>query len=215
MIRNLNIPKNDHGAFVDLIEMSDKDIQDLKISLKSIDYGSLVISELVEVLADKVGKRANILIKLYYTFAQWNLDSTAFLNLIYDAYLNITESQTVSRDMFLHAFKDVIVVNSPIKIKLKADILRSEFDRKIIDTRIITDIRPVFLSNNGDGLSGCIIVHNLRIKIEDSINGEIEQYYSLSADEIDSLIENLQRAKEKAIALQSVVKGTNLDMISI
>lgn len=88
------------------------------------------------------------------------------------------------------------------KLTVKAMDLLSETTNMFIESRILTDVRPMF-ERYSDELNGnALIVHQLRI--EYILNDESAKFFvSLDLDDLKKLKENIERAMNKQAAIEA------------
>lgn len=96
----------------------------------------------------------------------------------------------------------------------KSLVLHAEHENVFYDSKVITDIRPVFNRDTPDhfdgiSLEGFLISHQLRITAISSDNRK-DFYFSLSDQEIENLIVSLKRAQKKSHLLQRRFEDSNL-----
>lgn len=71
--------------------------------------------------------------------------------------------------------------------------------------RVITNVRPVFGLKVDDGPAATILTHTLKLEYQ-TVDGAGEFFVALTLDDIDSLRNALQRAKDKDANLRTVYK---------
>lgn len=98
-----------------------------------------------------------------------------------------------------------LVEHEQVKILHKSVAVSLEHDRLYMDSRIITDIRPVFSDEVRDGVKGAMLTHVLRI---DALHaGQRESYYvALDKQDLASLKSAVLRAEEKDMELQATLE---------
>ncbi len=82
-------------------------------------------------------------------------------------------------------------------LEAKANDLQKDFEHLYCQSRVVTDLRPVFGDKVDDGPVRMLITHALRIGYHDFGNHK-ELYVALDDAHIERLIEQLTRAQEKA-----------------
>jgi len=93
-------------------------------------------------------------------------------------------------------------------VTAKAMDVLTEQERTYCSARILTDIRPVFTSSVTSP-SGAMIIHNLQIRFHSGKEHE-EFYFALDTNDIKQLKSVVERAEEKAKALQTVIETAKL-----
>lgn len=94
----------------------------------------------------------------------------------------------------------------------KAQDIFTETDQTFLDSRIITDIRPVYGDNPDEGPSGVVVVHNLRLRY--FREGQERQFsVALRIRDLDELSRVIDRAQRKAISFHKLIKDLDLSSI--
>lgn len=102
----------------------------------------------------------------------------------------------------------------PLEVAAKAIGLAYEQDHIIHGRpRVLTDVRPIFGSGPTDpDLRGAMVVHTLRLDYH--VGARVEELFlALDADELDELIQVLERARSKAHALESYLRGSDIHYV--
>src|SRR5581483_3607269 len=98
----------------------------------------------------------------------------------------------------------------PIFVGQNAFSLIYDNERVLSQTRIISDLRPVYGPRVEEGPAGAIVVHTLKFEYQ-TISGPTEFFLALTLEDIESLLSTLQRAKEKDSNLRTVYKTMFFD----
>jgi len=102
----------------------------------------------------------------------------------------------------LMRFLDVLLESKTLFLSAKATSLSSEFEQVYSESRILTDIRPIFENDTTGQLLGHFLVHNLKLVVETS-QGDRELFVALGEDALESLGKDIERARLKARQLQA------------
>ena len=93
----------------------------------------------------------------------------------------------------------------------KVNALMTEYGNVFLQSRIVTDIRPVFGINPEDVPEAGIIIHNLHIHYQDDSEGAHKDFYiALDSNDIKNLKAALVRAEAKERSLQILYDKTGL-----
>jgi hypothetical protein len=93
----------------------------------------------------------------------------------------------------------------------KVNGLLTEYGNVFLQSRIVTDIRPVFGINPNDVPEAGIIIHNLHIHYQDDSEGAHKDFYiALDTNDIKNLKAALIRAEAKEKSLQLLYDKTGL-----
>ena len=78
------------------------------------------------------------------------------------------------------------------------------------NARILSDIRPVF-AESADSASAAVVIHNLQIGFHEGGTGPHKEFYvALDTGDLRKLKELIVRAEKKDIALQTMLKSSNV-----
>jgi hypothetical protein len=96
----------------------------------------------------------------------------------------------------------------PLMLAAKASTLQREHTNILMDTRVITDIRPVFLEGP-DSAQGAMIVHLLKLSYFHD-NEAKEIFVAMDSDDLSELERTITRAKAKTKTLRDIMARTEL-----
>ncbi|MEH2253582.1 hypothetical protein [Nostoc sp.] len=100
-----------------------------------------------------------------------------------------------------------------LDISEKASNLLIEHERIFSDSRIVTDIRPVFDSETEKKVKAAILIHTLKIQYRD-VGGTKEFYVALDSDDLDNLYEQIVIAINHRDVLGSVLQKAEIECIN-
>jgi hypothetical protein len=115
---------------------------------------------------------------------------------------------------FTERLTTLLALDSFNIIGLKAKELQRQSERTFCESRILTDLRPVFGNEIGEAPTAMIVVHTLKI-VSHETSGHKDFYVALDAEDIASLKKTLERAEEKAQSLKAVLDKTGLRTIDL
>ncbi len=96
----------------------------------------------------------------------------------------------------------------------KANNLLAEREKLLLDTNILTDIRPVFDDDQDYKIKCSLIIHNLKIEfLEHSEHKEI--FFALDSDDLKKLKDNITRAEKKEKSIREQFKTSNVSFLDI
>ena len=95
-------------------------------------------------------------------------------------------------------------------LTLRANNLATERERILSETEITTDIRPIFDEKNKK-IDAATILHNLKLKYYKDGRAR-EEYFSLSADDIKKLKQQIADAENKELMLRKEIKLLYIDV---
>jgi hypothetical protein len=117
------------------------------------------------------------------------------------------------RQRLLNLLDALETIGSSLDISDRASDLLIEHERIFSDSRIVTDIRPVFDSETERKVEGVILVHTLRIQYRDT-EGAKEFYVALDSDDLDNLHDQIIVAMDNREALESILKKVKIECIN-
>jgi hypothetical protein len=101
-------------------------------------------------------------------------------------------------------------------VAIKAKELQSLCERTVCDTRILTDVRPIYGESTVNPPTGMIVIHTLKIGYHDSGTGRHKEFYvALDDSDIAELRKALDRATEKTQSLKPVIEKTGVRLIDL
>ena len=101
-------------------------------------------------------------------------------------------------------------------VAIKAKELQTLCERTLCETRVLTDIRPVFGESGANAPTAMIVIHTLKLGYHDSGTGRHKEFYvAMDASDIAELRKALDRATEKAQSLKPVVDKTGIPLIDL
>lgn len=115
------------------------------------------------------------------------------------------------RDDFQARLLEVLNIADPLGVIAKAGTLSVEHEHSLTESRILTDIRPVFEQDDPQAPpTGAMIIHTLKIGYRTDNNELKEFFVALDADDVRELSEQIARANAKAESLKSVLKRADV-----
>jgi hypothetical protein len=101
---------------------------------------------------------------------------------------------------------------SALENSAKALDLVNDYQNVLFDSRVITDIRPVFGHNVEEAPVGVVVMHNLKLE---HIDGRTRKtfYIALDDEDVMELIEKLRRAQKKGRSLSRILEAAKIVQI--
>jgi hypothetical protein len=99
-----------------------------------------------------------------------------------------------------------------IKTGSKAVDVLFEYEHNLRAARVLTDVRPIFGEDVEEPPVGALIVHSLKIEYMHRRDPHDQEsfFVTMDSEDVDDLIQQLERAKKKAESLKSVLKAANI-----
>ncbi len=218
---SLRIPKKYHGGLAKFFLLPEESFQELISSLRSAPFAFDIRETLrksllaVEAITPNDAQTiTDALLSLYLVRANSDNSTSEFA----DEFAEAIEASG-SEDL-----QPLSEVSANIKTRLsqlldadslvlasKANSVMFEHDNIFTKARVLTDIRPVFGANT-EVTQAAMIIHNLRIHYH---RGEDHKDFFVAMDtqDVQKLINTLERAKKKAESLKSVLAAANIPYI--
>ncbi|MFM6813420.1 MAG: hypothetical protein ACKPJ4_16030, partial [Dolichospermum sp.] len=118
---------------------------------------------------------------IYSLRIQENLKNTEIITGLINAVSSDDTFSQLSAEELAH-FKQrltkILAIDGAISISSQAISLLQEYDSIFLNSRIITDVRPVFKAETKAGIAGALVVHTLKIAYQDA-SGSKEFYVAL------------------------------------
>lgn len=105
-----------------------------------------------------------------------------------------------------------IIAAPALVLTAKAEDVMSQHQHVLTSARAFTDVRPVFSDDVAQGPVGGVVVHTLRLEYYD---GESEKSFYLAMDneDVQSLLDVLDRARLKGDAVQTGIRSGRFQML--
>ncbi|MGH7900629.1 MAG: hypothetical protein ACRENZ_02720 [Thermodesulfobacteriota bacterium] len=210
------IPEAYQKGFEFLIELNDEIrnrlIEEIKNAPDNLSLDDLAdkLAETLSIEKNKINEIIQTILSLFNLKESSNLDTTTIVTEIVEA-LQKTKDEALKPPANFHKQLESLLslVESPFYIKTKATRLATERDIILLNTRIITDVRPIFTEDISCEIKANIILHNLKIGYAESRQLK-EIYFALDKDDLKKLKDNIERAEKKEKVLREELKKTNI-----
>lgn len=223
MATPLRIPGEYEGGLAKIRELSDESARELLAALQRVP-DTYSQSSLSAAVAEKVDTIAasdveEIVPALLSLYAHRDYYQSAISDVAEGIAKAMEESESEQlrllpedRDSFARRLAELLSVE-PLDRAVRAGMLLLENEHSLRDTRIVTDIRPVFDPENPDARPrGAVILHTLKVSYR-ADNTVKEFFVALDTDDVRQLLEQLERADAKAGSLKSILKDAQVPHI--
>jgi hypothetical protein len=176
-----------------------------------------VASQIKEVRSSDIRSIVRSLVNLYLGKEFFNSDAATFSRDICEGLQEIEEFQSLkdSIDAILcPRIERFLGMESPLGITAKATEILMDNEKVYYDARVLTDIRAVFGDDVTEQPVGAVITHLLAIHHHDSGRHE-ETFFALDENDIEQLMEVLERAKIKAETLQESLSRAGIRYLGV
>jgi uncharacterized protein (DUF1778 family) len=127
-----------------------------------------------------------------------------------DNFNDINNGESVQH--FKERLVEFLEESEVLGITSKASDVMYDHERIFRCSRILTDIRPVFKVNEEDVPAAAGIVHYLKIQYQ-GLSGEEEFFVGMDEQDIEQLLEQLERALRKAKTLKLILKKADVPFL--
>jgi hypothetical protein len=126
-----------------------------------------------------------------------------------------SERAEASHEMFKSRIVTLLNLDA-FRISSKAIDLQLEYERVFCRARVLTDMRPVFSSNVGEGPKGAVLVHVLHLTYHpaDNLAAHREFQIALDASDLKKLKTVIERAEEKQKVLEATLKAAGIPRLA-
>ncbi|MHC9292037.1 hypothetical protein ACRCUN_06190 [Mycobacterium sp. LTG2003] len=198
---SLRIPDGDRDALVGLLKLGTADGKELSTAIDASDGSFNSVADLLG-KHDVDGRTAfTSLMSLMAAGRRFRISSDALVEVltnsfgVEDAGMGIT----------------ALLNNATIQRYAKALTLRNEYERIVTDTRILSDIRPVFDDDEENpGIRAAIVNHTLRFTYTAGDGERHESHFALDVHDLEKLKAQIERALKKDKASQSLVETASV-----
>jgi hypothetical protein len=219
------IPKQDLPAFLAITGFDDGSFSGMSKAFAE-SQPSLHRKKYISQLAAKVPKSTQkdilvictALFSLYALMAENGISASNLSSEIAQAVKETPEGSRLSGDkieILKRRLASLLSFEDSFNIMVKAVNVRNEYERTFCNSRILSDIRPVFTKTT-DSFSAAIVVHNLQIGFHEGATGEHNEIYvSLDDDHLLELKETIERAQKKSAALKAILKTSKVTCVDV
>lgn len=198
----VRIPEEYKNGFKLFISLSNKDkdavikiIAEKPVSTKGSEF-AIDISKKIKLDYSSVLEIVEAITSL--SFARENVNGhNKFVQGVVEA-LEDPEYETSPKSLseLYKAFSTLFSVKSTYHITDKARALTFQRENLLLNTRVITDIRPIFSDDDDCQIEGEVILHTLKIASQKGYNHDTI-YFALDSDDLAELKVQIERAERK------------------
>lgn len=180
-----------------------------------VDIDSLVLEispKIEEVSINDLHEILRAIHSIYSLRIQGNLKNTEIITGLINAVSSDDAFSRLSAEELAH-FKQrltkILAIDGSISISSQALILLQEYDSIFLNSRIITDVRPVFKAEKKEGIAGALVVHTLKIAYQDA-SGSKEFYVALDSSDVKKLQEQLSQSLIEAKVIEAMLNKADV-----
>lgn len=215
------IPNDRLKAFFKLVELNDNSYQELMASFSNstpLYKPDKLISKLVAETSSISRDDAEDIIATVMPLYRLQIESTLSIPDFVDEFCKSIEQSAVDKKVIDGQLNDLkkrlieILNVKSIAIASRAIEIISEHEHVFSDSRVFTDVRPIFTQNPQDTPEVTVIIHNLKISYFDDKKNK-EFFIALDSTDLQKLIDVLERSKTEAESVRAFLKKANLTQI--
>lgn len=110
--------------------------------------------------------------------------------------------------------EEMMIVFEVMEPHVKARSLAFDREKILRNSKILSDVRPIFDSNDPSKIHGFTILHTLQVEFTETGKWEMHQF-AMSTDDLEELKQHIERAEEKEAALRKVMSPLGLEFVDI
>jgi hypothetical protein len=180
-----------------------------------VDIDSLVLEispKIEEVSINDLQEILKAIHSIYSLRIQGNLKNTEIITGLINAVSSDDTFSQLSAEELAH-FKQrltkILAIDGSISISSQSLILLQEYDSIFLNSRIITDVRPIFKAETKEEIAGALVVHTLKIAYQDA-SGSKEFYVALDSSDVKKLQEQLSQSLIEAKVIQAMLNKADV-----
>ena len=180
-----------------------------------VDIDSLVLEispKIEEVSINDLQEILKAIHSIYSLRIQGNLKNTEIITGLINAVSSDGTFSQLSAEELAHfeqRLTKLLAIDGSISISSQALILLQEYDSIFLNSRIITDVRPVFKAETKEEIAGALVVHTLKIAYQDA-SGSKEFYVALDSSDVKKLQEQLSQSLIEAKVIQAMLNKADV-----
>ena len=180
-----------------------------------VDIDSLVLEispKIEEVSINDLQEILKAIHSIYSLRIQGNLKNTEIITGLINAVSSDGTFSQLSAEELAHfeqRLTKLLAIDGSISISSQAISLLQEYDSIFLNSRIITDVRPVFKAETKEEIAGALVVHTLKIAYQDA-SGSKEFYVALDSSDVKKLQEQLSQSLIEAKVIQAMLNKADV-----
>lgn len=219
-VRRLRIPEQHRAPLRELVELEEAAYQELSEALQkatpSISTDELAIAVAPKSLSeDQVQRILAVVMSLSLTREYHSLDTeTVVADVASRASDDLGITNPAAVDTLRRRLTSFLDMERPLGVSARALGVLVDHERLFEGSRILTDLRPIFLSGNSDEPVAAVLVHHLKIESHTG-DSHREHFFALDARDLRELRKMIDRAIRKEEALISLISGTQITYLPV
>ncbi|HEY9877784.1 MAG TPA: hypothetical protein V6D29_04975 [Leptolyngbyaceae cyanobacterium] len=154
----------------------------------------------------------NMLTSLYLLLKEEGLETDEVVFEIADA---VSRDENIQLnddelDLLIDRLFEFLYLEDSIKLSYKASNIKADNQNVFLQSKIYTDIRPIFREDiNDKDPVGFVVIHNLKVQFSDG-SGDKEFYVTLDSQDLEMLQIAVKRALDKEASVGRILKSKQL-----
>jgi hypothetical protein len=219
---SLTIPAPYRRGIEALAGLSDSAFSDLLSALgrapaltTAKELTAWLILEVKDSNAIEIEKIVEAISSLYRIRIRYEVSASSLATDVVNA-VNTSGNNLQEPERFKIRLEKLLVQDALNTASAKAVELRTEYERIYHESRVMTDLRPVFGGNVEDAPAAMLIVHTLKMSYyEDVSKRPHEIYVTLDSDDIRELKKVLDRAELKEQSLKKKLESAGIRSVDL
>jgi hypothetical protein len=220
----LNIPRRESAGIASIIKISDTLVDHLIKALSAapsiVDTDKMaqhISAYISSIPLEQLTSIIDTLYSIYHLREFSGVSSSRFLDDLIEGISSSSYAELSAKDidsiLLRQKFEKLLGIDT-LRIISKASRLRSEGERIYCNSRILSDIRPVFGEDPSTKPVGAVITHTL--KITHHVGKDLEDFHVvLDSYELEELRDIITRACTKDETLRGLMKEANLTDLGV
>ena len=214
----ISIPEDYRKGFADLINLGDDKRSKLFQILSEIE-GGLLPHEIAAELCRKLGienEVADGIIRTLFSLLSGKenapIELGQFVKGVVSASQSLDNIELENLEIFEKQIFEFLANPSALSLTNKAVDLITEREKIWLSSRVITDVRPIFMDGEEIEFEASLIIHNLKVQFKEN-NGIKEFYFALDNKDLENLKKQIIRAEEKEKILKSMLNEKSVKIV--
>jgi hypothetical protein len=212
------LPESAYAAVQALVGLDDLQFDELVKALEEtppvLDSESFVdgvISRVTTFASDVARIVLTELLAMLYSGSRSSVSSSELAVDLSEAALEANSEKfpfTAEQRKILESRLSRVFTTRGLRITGKAQYVFFDNDKRYLEARILTDLRPIF-DDLPEGIAAATVIHNLRIRYSE--NGEIKDvYFSMSREDLTELTKVIERALIKEASIDQLAQKSSI-----
>ncbi len=213
----LTIPPEDRRAIATLKAFAPSSLEQLIAALKAappisnaVEMAARIARQVPSIPAERLASALETIYTLYYIRELSGVRPPRFLEDLMDAIRDSAEPRPGQKDLAkIRTMLDKLLSIDTLKTVAKAARLQRDGERLYCESKILSDIRPVFQNDPTVPPVGAVLTHTLKVGYHAG-REHLEFHVVLDSDDLAALGDVVRRAEAKDKTLRELLKDTKL-----